>query len=58
VNRIFCPKCHKLTAEIRKNEERVELVQNGKVLLALSSKSSGNKISVRCPSGHSVEVKI
>lgn len=55
---IFCPKCHKLAAELTRSEERVELRQNGKVLLALSSKSSGNKIGVKCPSGHSVRVKI
>ena len=55
---IFCPKCHKLAAEITRNEERVELRQNGEVLLALSAQSSGNKISVRCKSGHSVEVTI
>jgi len=53
-----CPKCHKLTAEIRNTEERVELVQEGKVLLSLSSKSTGNTINVKCPSGHSVKVEI
>lgn len=55
---IFCPKCHKLAAQIRKNGERVELVQKGRVLLALSAKSSGNRIGVRCPSGHNVKVEI
>ena len=55
---IFCPKCHKMAAQIRRNEERVELRQNGKVLLALSSKSTGNTISVKCKSGHSVRVEI
>lgn len=55
---IFCPKCHKLTAELIRNEERVELRQNGKVLLALSAKSTGNTIGVKCPSGHSVNLII
>lgn len=55
---IFCPKCHKLAAELIKSEERVELRQNGRVLLALSAKSTGNTISVKCPSGHSVKVEI
>ena len=55
---VFCPKCHKLAAEIVRNEERVELRQNGKVLLALSTKSSGNTISVKCASGHSVKVEL
>ena len=58
MERIFCPKCHKLAAELTRNEERVELRQNGKVLLALSAQSKANKISVRCPSGHSVKVEI
>lgn len=58
IENIFCQKCHKLAAEIRKNEEKIELRQNGRVLLALSSKSSGNSISVKCPSGHSVKVEI
>ena len=55
---IFCPKCHKLTTEIRNTGERIELVQNGKVLLSLSAKSTGNSISVKCASGHSVKVEI
>lgn len=55
---IFCPKCHKLTAQISRTDERVELRQKGKVLLSLSAKSTGNKIGLRCPSGHSVKVEI
>lgn len=55
---VFCPKCHKLVAQKRVTEERVELVQNGKVLLSLSKQSHGNKIGVKCPSGHNVKVEI
>lgn len=55
---IFCPKCHKLAAEVIRNEGRVELRQNGKVLLALSAQSRCNKIGVQCPSGHNVEVEL
>jgi hypothetical protein len=55
---IFCPKCHKLVAEKKVTEERVELRQNGKVLLSLSSQSRGNNIGLRCPSGHNVKVEI
>lgn len=57
-NRIFCPKCHKLAAELSRTEERVELRQNGKVLLALSKESHANKVGVRCPSGHNVRVEL
>ena len=58
MERIFCSKCHKLAVEIIRNEERVELRQNGKVLLALSAKSTGNKMGVQCPSGHKVQVNL
>lgn len=55
---IFCPKCHKLTAQIIRDDKRVELRQNGKVLLSLSKESHGNKIGVKCPSGHNVHVEV
>jgi len=55
---IFCPKCHKLAVEINRTEEKVELRQNGKVLLSLGAQSKANKIGVTCPSGHSVKVDI
>jgi len=58
MGQIFCKKCHRLAAVIIRTEERVELRQNGKVLLALSKESVGNKIGVKCPNGHSVEVAL
>lgn len=58
IENIFCQKCHKLAAEIRKNGEKIELRQNGRVLLSLSAQSRCNSISIKCPSGHSVKVEI
>lgn len=58
VENIFCLKCHKLTAQKVVTQERVELRQNGKVLLSLSKQSSGNRIGVRCPDGHNVQVNL
>lgn len=58
VNRYFCPKCHKLAAEVVRTEEKVELRQNGKVLVSLGAGSKGNKIGVRCEAGHNVAVEI
>lgn len=55
---IFCPKCHKLTAQINRSEERVELRQNGRVLLSLSAQTKGNTIGLKCPSGHNMKVEI
>lgn len=57
MNTIFCKKCHKQAAQINKTEEKIELRQNGKVVISLSAQSTGNNISVRCPVGHPVEVK-
>lgn len=50
IENIFCRRCHKLAAQIRRNEDKVEVRQGGRVLLSLSAKSSGNKIGVSCPS--------
>lgn len=55
---IFCPKCHRLAAQKRVTEGRIELRQNGRVLLSLSKQSAGNKIGVRCPSGHNVPIEL
>lgn len=57
-NSIFCPKCHKLTAQIIRNEDGVKVIQNGKVLLSLGKGSSGNSLAVSCPSGHRVKVEV
>jgi hypothetical protein len=55
---IFCPKCHKPAAQIKRTEEKVEVLQNGKVLLSLSAQSRGVKIGTKCPDGHHVDVEI
>lgn len=57
-NTIFCPKCHKPAVQIRRTEEKVELRQNGRVLLSLSAQSRCNTISVKCPSGHAIKLNI
>ena len=56
--RIFCPRCHKLAAQVIRNDGRVKISQGGKVLVSFEGGSEGNKISVNCPNGHPVEVKV
>ena len=58
MTQVFCPRCHKLTAQVVRNDEGVKLVQNGKTLLSLGKGSSGNSIAVKCEAGHTVSVKI
>ena len=55
---IFCPKCHRLVAQVVKDDNGVKVMQGEKVLISLGGSSSkGNKISVNCPNGHPVEVE-
>lgn len=55
---IFCPVCHKLTAQVIRDGNGVRLMQNGKSILSLGKNSSGNSIGVKCPDGHSVSVEM
>ena len=55
---IFCPICHKLTAQVIRDDNGVKLMQNGKSILSLGKNSSGNSISIRCPAGHNVKVEM
>jgi len=57
MTQVFCPKCHKLTAQVIRSDDGVKLVQNGKTLLSLG-RGSGNSIGVKCPSGHDVKVAV
>lgn len=34
---IFCDKCHKLAAQKRVTDERLELLQNGRTIISLST---------------------
>lgn len=55
---IFCPSCHKLTAQVISNDNGVKLTQNGKTILSLGKNSSGNNVNVRCPAGHTVRIEM
>ena len=55
---VFCPICHKLTAQIIRDNNGVKLMQNGKSILSLGKNSSGNSIAIKCADGHSVKVEI
>lgn len=55
---IFCPKCHRLAAQVLRNDDGVKLVQNGKTLLFLGKGSTGNTIGIKCEAGHNVRVNI
>ena len=55
---IFCPVCHKLTAQVIRNDNGVKLMQNGKSTLSLGKNSSGNSIAIKCSDGHSVKAEM
>jgi len=58
MTQVFCPKCHRLAAQVLRNDDGVKLVQNGKTMLSLGKGSSGNTVGVKCPSGHNVQVRV
>jgi len=54
-NVVFCPVRHKLAAQVIKDKEGIKIMQNGRVLI---NAGSINNISIVCPAGHGVKVKI
>lgn len=59
---IFCKKCHKLAAQVEKGEEGTKVMQGGKTVLSLGKDPNismkGNKVSVKCGSGHNVQIEV
>ena len=60
---VYCQKCHKLAAQVEKNEEGTRIMQGGKTLISLGGKSKinmggDNKIMIVCSSGHKVKVEV
>lgn len=53
----FCPKCHREAFRLMKNERGYQVLQNGKPLVTLGDNSTCS-ISIGCPSGHPVKLKI
>lgn len=54
---VFCPKCHKEAYRLVEEGENIKVLQGKGVLLNINKKSSVS-MSLQCPSGHSVELKI
>ena len=54
---IFCPKCHREAYRLREGDGNVEVIQSGKVLVNVGLSSSVS-MSVSCPSGHPVKLKL
>jgi len=53
----YCPKCHKEAYRLVEGEETVKVMQGRGTVLNLNRSSSIN-MSLTCPSGHPVELKI
>jgi hypothetical protein len=56
--RVFCSKCHQLTATIVRDGDYTKVLQNGKAVLNIRGETKLNKFSVNCPHGHSVRIDI
>lgn len=54
---IFCQKCHRLAAQVVEDKEKVKITQNGRTLISMN-KGSNSEISIKCPAGHSIKVKV
>jgi hypothetical protein len=56
--KVFCPKCHRLAAQVIDDDKGVRITQNGKVLVNFGKGSTRNSLSVMCPAKHPVKVKV
>ncbi|MBA7614642.1 hypothetical protein ES703_21910 [subsurface metagenome] len=54
----YCPKCHREAYRLRRENGKVEIVQNGRTVISLGGNSNIGTVSVTCPSGHSVKVVV
>lgn len=53
----FCPKCHREAYRIEEDGESIKVMQ-GKGTLLNINKLSSVTMTVKCPNGHSVELKV
>lgn len=53
----FCPKCHREAFRIKENGENIEIIQGGRTFISMS-KNSSTSISINCPLGHKVKLKV
>lgn len=54
----YCPRCHKEAYRLKRENGKVEIMQNGRTLLNLGDSNNIGTISVSCPNGHLVRVMI
>ncbi|MBA7560255.1 hypothetical protein ES708_01877 [subsurface metagenome] len=53
----YCPKCHKEAYRIEETEDMVKVIKGRRAVLNIS-RSSSVKMSLSCPSGHSVKLEL
>lgn len=54
---VYCPICHKEAYRIEETEDMIKVIQGRRTVLNIGH-SSSVKMSLSCPSGHSVPLEI
>jgi len=57
---VWCKKCHRAAARIIREDGQIKVMQGKSNLITMPEDSNmgGNTVSVRCPSGHGVKLKL